>query len=221
MLILKVNPKKPDAAALKKAAAVLKSGGLVVYPTETAYALGCDPTDPKAVKRLFSVKKRDASKPLPLIAASSAMAGRFLDLDRYTRILAENFWPGSLTLVLPVKKPFSRFFAPAQKRGKLIGSRQRTIALRVSPHPIAVVLSKALGRPVVSTSANRSGGASPYDVASVLRGLGTLPDLVLDAGALRPSPVSTFVRVRDGVCEILREGAISEDDLHRALMKSL
>lgn len=211
MLILRIDPKKPHAAALKRAAAVLKSGGLVVYPTETAYALGCDPASAKAVKRLFSVKKRDASKPLPMIAASAALAKRHVGLDRYARALAAAFWPGPLTLVAPA----ATRLAPgvASKRGEL--------AVRVSPHPAAAALSKALGRPIVSTSANRSGGKTSYDVPSVLSQLGALPDLVLDAGSLKDAPVSTLVRPIGGVVEILREGPVSEADLHRVLMRSL
>ncbi len=211
MLLIRIDPKKPDAAALAKAAAVLKSGGLVVYPTETAYALGCDPASAKAVKRLFSVKRRDASKPLPMIAASAAMVGRFLKLDRYARALAAAYWPGSLTLVAPA----------AVRLAPGVASKKRELAVRVSPHPVAAALAKALGRPVVSTSANRSGKATAYDVPSVLADLGALPDLVLDAGPSKKTPVSTIVRSSGGVMEILREGAVSEDDLHRALMKSL
>lgn len=211
MRIIRIDPKKPDAAVLKDAAGVLKSGGLVVYPTETAYALGCDPKNPKAVKRLFSVKGRDASKPLPMIAATPAMAKRFLKLDRYAAALASSFWPGPLTLVASAAARLAP--GAASKRGDL--------AVRVSPHPVAAALAKALGRPVVSTSANRSGTATSYDVPSVLAGLGTLPDLVLDAGVLNKAPVSTIVRPSGGVMEILRDGPISEDDLHRALMKSL
>ena len=211
MLIIRIDPKTPDAAVLKKAAAVLKSGGLVVYPTETAYALGSDPKSAKAVKRLFSVKGRDASKPLPMIAATAAMAKRFLRLDRYASALAGAFWPGPLTLVAPSAARLAP--GAASKRGES--------AVRVSPHAVAAALSKALGRPVVSTSANRSGRATAYDVPSVLADLGTLPDLVLDAGPLKKGPVSTVVRPSGGVMEILREGAVSEDELHRALMKTL
>jgi L-threonylcarbamoyladenylate synthase len=196
MLILRIDPKKPDAAALKKAAAVLKAGGLVVYPTETAYALGCDPKNPKAVKRLFSVKKRDAAKRLPMIAATAAMAMRHLKLDRYGRILARAFWPGPLTIVAPV-------------------------AMRVSPHPVAAALSRALGRPVASTSANRSGQGTAYDVPSILKDLGASPDLVLDAGPLKKAPVSTIVRPGGGIIEVLRAGAVTEEDLHTALMRNL
>jgi len=211
MLILKIDPKKPDAASLKKAAAVLKAGGLVVYPTETAYALGCDPKNPKAVKRLFSVKAREASKPLPMIAATKSQAGKIVRSDVSAGILADAFWPGPLTLVAATAVRF----APG------IASKRGEIAVRVSPQPVAVALARALGRPIVSTSANRSGRATAYDAASVLSDLGTSPDLVLDAGRLRRSRTSTVVRSVAGVCEILREGPITEDDLRRALMRRL
>lgn len=201
MLLIRIDPKKPDAAAFKKAVAVLKAGGLVVYPTETAYALSCAPASAAAVRRLFAVKGRDGSKPLPLIAATAAMAKRAVKLDRYGTALAEAFWPGPLTLVAPAKKG--------------------TLAVRVSSHPTAAALAKAFGGPVVSTSANRSGGPAAFDVPSVLKQLGARPDLVLDAGPLKPGPVSTIVRPLDGVIEILREGAVSEEEIHRALMKTL
>jgi len=211
MLVTRIDPKKPDAASLKKAVGVLKAGGLIVYPTETAYALGCDPKSVKAVKRLFSVKGRDAAKPLPLIAANAAMAKRFLKLDRYAKTLASAFWPGPLTLVAPA----------AGRLAKGVASRKGEIAVRVSPDPVAAALSKALGRPVVSTSANLSGKSTAYDAPSVLRQLGALPDLVLDAGNLEKRPVSTVVRSVGGVVEILREGPVSEEDVHDALMKTL
>lgn len=211
MHIIRVDSKKPSTATIRQAVAIMKSGGLVVYPTETAYALGCDAKSVKGVKRIFSVKKRDASKPLPMIAASSAMAKRFLKLDRYGAALAEAFWPGPLTLVAPS----SIRLAPG------IASKKGEISIRVSPNIIAVALSKALGRPIVSTSANLSGGPTPYDAPAVLASLGSMPDVILDSGPLSKTAVSTIVRPGHGVVEILREGPISEEDLHQALMKTL
>ncbi len=203
MLIIKIDPKKTDAETLAKAVAVLKQGGLVVYPTETAYAFGCDPKNVRAVRKLFTIKKRDASKSLPMIAASVLMARQSVVLDRYASMLANAFWPGPLTLVAPATK----------------GSNE--IALRVSSAPWARSLSAALGRPIISTSANLSGRKTHYDISSVLRDLGTFPDVVLDAGHLKPTRPSTIVRAHGGLVAILREGPISEDDLHRELMKRL
>ncbi len=203
MLLIRINSKNIDRAALGTAVAALKRGGLVVYPTETAYALGCDPENRAAVKKLFTLKKRDASKPLPLIAASPKMARAFCALDRYSRMISDAFWPGPLTLVAP------------DFRGK------GTIALRVSSAPWPTALSAALGRPIVSTSANISGRKTRYDVASILHDLGASPDVVLDAGVLKTTRPSTVVRARGGLVEILREGPVSEEDLHRELMKRL
>ncbi len=203
MLLTRINLKHLDRATLAKAVACLKRGGLVVYPTETAYALGCDPENTAAIKKLFSLKKRDASKPLPMISASLSIARRFVKLDRYAAMLAHAFWPGPLTLVAPAAK------------GK------KWLAVRVSPSPWAKALSLGLGKPIISTSANLSGRTTRYDAASVLRDLGTVPDLVLDAGALKNVPPSTIVRAEGGVMKLLRQGAITEDDIHRELMKRL
>lgn len=211
MLLSRIDPQHPDAATLKKAVGVLKRGGLVVYPTETAYALGCDPQNTSAVKKLFALKKRDASKPLPLIAATPTMARRFVRLDRYASMLVSAFWPGPLTLVAAKR----RVLAPG------VASRAGEYAVRVSAHPVALALAKALGRPIVSTSANLSGREAPYAVPDVLCDLGPRVDQVIDAGRLPTRPPSTVVRAQDGIVLILREGTITEDDLHAALMKRL
>jgi L-threonylcarbamoyladenylate synthase len=207
MLLVRVDPRKPAIPAIRKAAAVLKAGGLVVYPTETAYALGCDAADAGAVRKIFAVKRRDASKPLPLIAASMTKISGIAQLSKFERALARAFWPGPLTLVLP----FRRRFAPG------VASKRGDLALRLSPHPVASALARGLGRPVVSTSANLSGRGTPYRVADVLADLGTLPDLVLDAGALPHTPPSTVVRCGTDRCEILREGPVTAESLRRTL----
>lgn len=203
MLLTRIDSKKIDPKALETAVAVLRRGGVLVYPTETAYALGCDSENHAAVKKLFTLKKRAASKPLPLIVATPKMARAFCALDRYSRMVSDAFWPGPLTLVAPAVK------------GK--GS----IALRVSSAPWPTALSGALGKPIISTSANISGRKTQYAIASVLRDIGTSPDMVLDAGVLKTTRPSTVVRAHGGFVEILREGPVSEDDLHRALMKRL
>ena len=214
MLILKIDPERPDRAALDRAVAALKSGGTVVYPTETAYALGCDPFDAKAVRRLFSIKRRDASKALPFIAASTALAFKSVDAEPYERKLAKRFWPGPLTLVVRLKKDDDAF----SSGGKNPSGQE--IAIRVSPHPVAAALSRGIGGPVVSTSANRSGGATNYDIPSVLRDLGAQPDVILDAGPLARTAPSTIVRVTGGTLAILREGPITEAEI-RAQMTDI
>ncbi len=207
MFIIRINPQKPDSASIGRAIAVLKRGGLVVYPTETAYALGGDATNADAVKKIFAAKKRDPSKPLPLIVHDDTTANRSVLVDSFSRVLMNAFWPGPLTLIVKAKN--------SSMNG--VASRTGEVAVRVSPHPVARALAKALGRPIVSTSANRSGGGTHYRIAGALADLGTLPDLVLDAGPLPPRPPSTIVRCRAGRCDILRSGPISPEMIRRAL----
>ena len=192
MRIVRVG-KKPSEKLLREAAAVLKHGGIVVYPTETAYAVGCDATNPAARKRIYAIKGREKGKPLPMIVADASMADRFGKFDAMSAALARAFWPGPLTLVL----------------GRA--------AMRVSPHPVARALARLLGRPVVSTSANRSGGKNPYRLADVLRDLGTAPDLCLDGGTLKPLKPSTIVRCAGNRCDILREGPVSAARIAKTL----
>ena len=177
--------KQPSEKTLREAAAVLKHGGVVVYPTETAYALGCDATNAAARKKIYAIKGREKGKPLPMIVADAAMAKRHGRMDTMNAALARAFWPGPLTLVL--------------------GAR----AMRVSPHPVARGLARLLGKPIVSTSANRSGGKNPYRLVDVLGDLGAAPDLCLDGGTLQPRKPSTIVRCVGNRCEILRQGPVS------------
>jgi L-threonylcarbamoyladenylate synthase len=171
--------------------AVLRRGGLVVYPTETAYALGCDATNAKARRRLCKVKNRERAKQLPLIMSSLAAARRVVRFNAEALRLARKYWPGPLTLRLPEK-----------------GKISHTIALRVSSHPVARALAARLGRPIVSTSANMSGEPVKYDIVSVFHDLGFKPDFVLDAGTLLPTPPSTIVGFDQGQPRVLRSGPI-------------
>jgi L-threonylcarbamoyladenylate synthase len=205
--IIRADIRTARLDAIKEAAAVLKRGGTVVYPTETAYAIGCDATDAAAVKRIFTLKERDAAKPLPMIVASSGMARRFARFGAFEDGLAAAFWPGPLTLVLPAKKSIAA--GAVSRRGE--------IALRVSAADFARALSRTLGRPIVSTSANRSGGGNPYRLADALRDFGAQPDLCIDGGTLPRRKPSTIIRCGADRCEILRQGPVSAKAVARAL----
>ncbi|MBI2050560.1 MAG: threonylcarbamoyl-AMP synthase [Parcubacteria group bacterium] len=183
------------------AVSVLKNGGVIVYPTDTAYALGCDATNEDAVKKIFRIKGREESKTLPLIAADADMARAWAEFSGKAEELAAAHWPGPLTLVLPAKK---QGLAP-------LAVKDGCIAIRVPDNSTARELSKALGAPLVSTSANRAGEPSCYAVEAVQQSLGdafTLIDCVVDEGPLPQKRVSTFVKVWDNNVTVLREGAI-------------
>jgi L-threonylcarbamoyladenylate synthase len=193
MRIVPIDPKHPDPRYLREAVAVLKRGGLVVYPTETAYALGCDAANLAARRRLCKVKGREREKLLPLIVSSFDMAQKVVSFNAEARRLARKYWPGPLTLRLPDKRQTQH---------------ESTTALRVSSNLVARALAARLGRPIVSTSANMSGEPTKYDIPGVIHDIGFKPDFVLDARTLRPTPPSTIVGFDHGLPIILRAGPI-------------
>lgn len=188
---------------INKAIDILRKGGVIVFPTETAYGLGADATNAEAVEKVFAIKGRDSIKSLPLIMASSEMTQRYAGMPKSLARLAGEYWPGPLTLVLPV---FDNQLAPGV-------IRNGTIASRVSSHPIAQKLSDGLGRPIVSTSANISGKPSSYSIDEVKDQLGAEGiDFYLDGGIITPGLPSTIVTIDDyGYPEVLREGALKLD----------
>ncbi len=193
----------PDAIA--RAAAILHDGGLVAFPTETVYGLGADATDDAAVARIYEAKGRPRFNPLIAHVADRAAAARHAIFDDRARALADAFWPGPLTLVLP-KAPRCTISALA-----LCGLE--TVALRCPAAPIARALLAAFGRPVAAPSANSSGGLSPTTAAHVADDLGDKVDLILDGGACTVGLESTIVDLSVTPAALLRPGAITREDV--------
>lgn len=185
----------------KKIGTLLRAGGVVVYPTDTAYALGCDATNQDAVKKVFTIKTREQAKSLPLIAADLKMVERFFMLSDAERSLAHRYWPGPLTLVLSVR---GTALTP-----EII--RESRAAVRVPNSAVAQAISAACGAPIVSTSANISGGATPYSVSAIqdllVSGRDAI-DVIIDAGTLPERPVSTIVSLTEQGMDILRQGEL-------------
>jgi L-threonylcarbamoyladenylate synthase len=203
-----VNAGRPDGEALKDAAAVLARGGVVVFPTDTLYGLAVDPWRHDAVARLFALKRRDARLAVPLIAADVAQVEAWLGaLGSAGARLAAAFWPGPLTLVLDARPGLD----PA-----LLGEGP-SVAVRVPAHAVATGLAGALGRPVTSTSANRSGQLPSARVADLPAALVAEVDLVLDAGPCRGGAPSTIVDVRRGEVVLIRAGAVPWDRVVESL----
>jgi len=172
-----------NRADVEQAAAVLRAGGIVAYPTEAVWGLGCDPRNERALERLLALKGRPADKGLILVAATFAQLRPFLqalDPEREAAVLAT--WPGPVTWVWPAEPTVSPWL-----RGK-----HETLAVRVSDHPLVAALCEAFGGPVVSTSANRSGEPPARTREDVLASLGDALDFVLDGetgGRARPSEI--------------------------------
>ncbi len=207
-----VDPQQPDPQILARAAAVLRGGGLVAFPTETVYGLGAAALDPAAVARIFSAKGRPAHDPLIVHLADPT------DLPRVARQvpdlawrLWERFAPGPLTLVLP-KHPA---LPPAVTAGR------DTVAVRIPAHPVALGLIRAAGVPVAAPSANRFGHTSPTTAQHVLDDLGAAVDVILDAG---PTPVgveSTIVDLTQDPPVLLRPGGVPREALEEVLGRPL
>ncbi|MBM3555944.1 MAG: threonylcarbamoyl-AMP synthase, partial [Alphaproteobacteria bacterium] len=188
-------------AATARAAALLRDGGLVAFPTETVYGLGADATNPAAIARLYAAKGRPASNPLIVHVVDHQEAARLGVFDERADRLARRFWPGPLTLVVPRRAGSA---IPLNVSADL-----PTIALRVPDHAIAQAILAATGRPIAAPSANRSGRVSPTDAAAVAQELGDRVDLIVDGG---PAPVgieSTVVGLFDEQARLLRPGFVT------------
>jgi L-threonylcarbamoyladenylate synthase len=187
---------------LEDGIAALQAGELVVYPTETFYAIGADAFSSIALRRLFGLKRREPERPVGLIAADTAMAFSVArEIPSDARRLADAFWPGPLTIVFHA----SDAVLPELTQGK------GTIGIRIPSCAVCLRLLELVGGPITSTSANLSGDSPLETIASMRAVLTPGIDLYLDAGVLPPSKPSTVLDVTGSSPRILREGAIAGD----------
>jgi L-threonylcarbamoyladenylate synthase len=189
---------------IAKAAAILHTGGLVAFPTETVYGLGADATDSAAVAKIFAVKGRPHFNPLIAHVVDLAAAEQLALFDPRARQLAQAFWPGPMTLVLPRRS--------ASGLSELMTAGLDTVAVRVPSHAVAQALLRAAGVPVAAPSANRSGRVSPTTAAHVASDLGADVSCILDGGACDHGVESTVVAVGVHVI-ILRPGAVTAEQI--------
>jgi L-threonylcarbamoyladenylate synthase len=207
-VVLSINPVEPEAEVIARAAAVLRGGGLVAFPTETVYGLGANALDPEAVGRIFTAKGRPATNPLIVHVAGADEAGRVAATwPEAAARLAERFWPGPLTLVLP-----RRDGVP-----DAVTAGGPTVAVRVPAHPVAQALLRAAGVPVAAPSANRSTRLSPTRAEHVLAGLDGRIDLLLDGGPTAGGLESTVLDVTVRPPRLLRPGLVAPDALAEVL----
>ncbi|MBF9195441.1 threonylcarbamoyl-AMP synthase [Microvirga sp. BT290] len=192
-----------DEAGLARAAEILRRGGLVAFPTETVYGLGADATDSQAVAGIYAAKDRPSFNPLISHLDSFEAARTQGVFDEMARRLAEAFWPGPLTLVVPV--------APTCTISDLARAGLDSVGLRVPAHPLAHALLQKTGRPVAAPSANRSGRVSPTDADHVLGDLDGRIDAVLDGGSSQVGLESTIVACLGGAPRLLRPGGVPRE----------
>ena len=184
---------------LAQACAVLRTGGVVAFPTETYYGLAVDPYNQAAISRLFALKERSFDKPVLLIVDNpSQLSSLVAEIPPPFPILMERFWPGPLTLVFP----------GASSLPEMLTGQRGTIGVRVSSHPVARQLVRAFGRPITATSANLSGHLPAVAASGVRDQLGPEVDLVLDGGKTPGGQGSTIMGYQEGKVCLLRAGVI-------------
>ena len=209
MRIIKIDINKDSSVAIKEAVDILKMGGTIVYPTDTVYGLGCNALDDIAVRHIFDIKNR-SSRPLPILARDMKWVEELVDLNEQQRKLANKFWPGKFTLVLPKKD-----IVPP-----IVTTGLPTVGIRIADYVFTDKLLGAFGYPLVATSANISGESATGDIDSIISSLGAQPrrpDLIIDVGVLPPSNSSVVIDCSTDKPKILRVGPTKPEDLLKLL----
>jgi len=197
--VLRVDPDNPEALSIRKAAELLRSGGLVAFPTETVYGIAASLSDDKAIERLYEVKMRDRGKPFTVHIADIGMIEKMgCAVTPEAKRLIDKFWPGPLTVILK------------SKDGRKTG-------FRMPSNKVALELIKAARVPVVAPSANISGNKPPTDAESVLEELDGLIELVVDSGPTAIGIESTVVDMTVSPPKVLREGAIRTKEIVKTI----
>lgn len=209
--ILKLDPERPEQSVLKRAAAILRDGGVIAFPTETFYGLGADGENREAIEKIFFIKGRTFTKAIPIII------GHPDDVLRLTKTIPEagkrlidRFWPGALTLLLEAASHVSERLTAGT--GK--------IGIRLSSNIIATELARALGQPLTATSANISGMKECSTAEEVLADLGNAVDAVIDGGKTPGGKGSTIVDVTMDPPTVVREGVIATSLIFDTLRKT-
>ena len=195
---------KADSASIERAAGILRSGGIVAFPTETVYGLGADALNPVACARIFEAKNRPSFDPLIVHLADR---DRLEDLVKFVpsraRVLIERFWPGPLTLVFDKKNSIP----------DIVTAGLPTVAVRMPAHPVAIELIARTGRPIAAPSANPFGYISPTRAAHVAAQLGDAVDLILDGGECAVGVESTILRIEGDRAFLLRPGGLALEEI--------
>ncbi|MCK5322952.1 MAG: threonylcarbamoyl-AMP synthase [Desulfobulbaceae bacterium] len=195
-MLLSINPDNPQPRLIKQVVDELKRGAVICYPTDTVYGIGCDIFNPKAVKRIYQIKKRPSKKPFSFMCSSLKNVSTYCYVSNTAYRLIKKHLPGPYTFVMPAFK-----LVP-----KIMITKQKTVGIRVPEHAICRDLVEKLGNPILTTSAIQANGNPPMTEAyEIDEMLGKQVDIVIDGGPVYPSP-SSVISLVDDVPVILREG---------------
>jgi L-threonylcarbamoyladenylate synthase len=201
------NLSREIALQVGRAIEILKAGGIVAFPTDTVYGLGGDAFNSEVAERIYRVKQRPRSIPLPVLVADSTQVDAVVDCTPgIARFLMKWFWPGGLTLVLP----------KGASLPEIISAGSDKVAIRIPNHVVPLAIIHGLGAPIIGTSANISDKPSPVTAQEVEQQLGSEIDLIINMGRCPGGLESTVVDVTGETPVILRQGIIPEDEIKRA-----
>jgi L-threonylcarbamoyladenylate synthase len=197
---LKVNC---DKEGIQKASQIINKGGIAIFPTDTVYGIGCDPYNKESVKKIYDIKSRDISKPVPVLAYSKEVAAKIVHFDELSKKIIEKFWPGPLTIILKL----------IDENLKKSLSLKNKIAIRVPNHKCTLELLKKCNF-LVGTSANIS-GCSPYTNPDECFKKLQNYDIFVDGGIITSKAVSTIIEIENREIKIIREGYLTKEEILR------
>jgi len=196
--VLKVNC---DEEGIKKASQIIKQGGIVIFPTDTVYGIGCDPYNKKSVQKIYEIKSRSIVKSLPVLTYSKETAKKIVQFDKITEKIADKFWPGPLTIILKVK----------DEKIKESLNLEDKIAIRVPNHQCTLELLQKCDF-LVGTSANISGNSSYTNPKDCLKDMKDY-DVFVDGGIISSGGESTIIEIENEEIKIIREGSLSKEEI--------
>lgn len=202
-MILDINPINPQPRLIHQVVDCLKQGGVIVYPTDTTYGIGCDIFNPKGVKKIYQIKQRDPRKPFSFICADLSDVANYAQVSNFAFKIMRRHLPGPYTFVLEATRVVP----------DLLTTRQKTVGIRIPDNPIALAIVRELGHPLVTTSANVSGEDVLHDPIDIDQKLGKMLDLVVGGGILLGDPSTVISLVGDST-EVLRAGCGDTSWIH-------
>lgn len=195
-MILSINPDNPHDRHIRQVVDTLKQGGIIIYPTDTIYGIGCDIFNRKGVKKIFQIKQRDSRKPFSFICNDLAEISNYAQVSNFAFKIMKRHLPGPYTFILEATK-----IVPDS-----LSTRQKTVGVRIPDNNICREIVKRLGHPLVTTSANLSGEETLQDPHEINETMGRMVDLVIDGG-ISLGESSTVISLVDDTIEVLREGS--------------
>lgn len=195
-MFIKINSENPQPRLVTQVVECLKRGGVIVYPTDTTYGLGCDIYNRKGIKKIYQIKQRDARKPFSFICNDLAEVANYAQVSNFAFKIMKRHFPGKYTFVLEATRVVP----------EALITKQKTVGIRIPDNPIVQAIVNELGHPLVTTSANLSGEETPQDPEEINREMGRMVDMVVDGGILMADG-SSVISLLDDHTEILRQGS--------------